>query len=164
MSASYSEFQSPAGLWVRTNSLWGTGDKGFEKLFTREDGVAPSTGVPFPKSPRSANRRAYFDHGAIEHHLHAGELDEIDPRTLMSSQPSITAAGVEHYLGPEYKTTGRTFADPGGGNHFPTVYEASNPHSGQAERTILGGHHRATASLLEGAPLRGILVRANYLR
>lgn len=156
---SYEEFQRQPTDWVRTNGLWGTGHAGMDKLFT-----GPTAGVPFPRSARTSNRRAYFDHGAIEHALTAADLTEVDPRTLMKGQPSVTRAGVEHYMGPDYGLTGKTYADPAGGNKFPVVYEARHPQFGNIERTILGGHHRATAALLRGEPLRGVLVRAPYLR
>ena len=161
----YGDFQehNPA-LFTRVNRLWGSGERGMREIFHPGSDWAASAGVPFPRQARSSNRRAYFDHGAIEHSLHQGDLVDIDPRTLHGMQPSITRAGVNHYLGDAYSRTGQTYASPDHGNHVPVIYEARHPHFGNIERSIYGGHHRATAALLQGRPLRGLIVRAPYLR
>lgn len=157
---SYEEFQHNPSDWVRTNGLWGRGQEGMEHLFQS----APTAGPPFPHSARSSNRRAYFNHGAIEHAMQERELTEVDPRTLMKSQSHILHAGVQHYMGDQYEKTGETYASPEGGNRFPVVYEAHHPQFGNIQRTILGGHHRATSALLRGVPLRAVLVRSPYLK
>lgn len=162
---SYEAYQAQGPqLWVSTNRLWSTGEKGMSRLFDREDGTAASTGVPFPKQARTSNRLAYFDHGAIEHAVADRKLTELDPRSLMSGQPSITHQGMRYYMDGEYEKTGRTFADHGAGNAFPVVYESTHPDFGYPERTLMTGHHRATAALLRGEPLRAVHVKAPYLR
>lgn len=162
---SYEEYQSHSPqLWVPTNRLWNTGEQGMSRLFDRESGTAPSTGVPFPRQARTSNRRAYFDQAAIEQAVSERRVTELDPRTLMTGQPSVTRAGVDYYMGDEYEKTGRTFADHGAGNAMPVVYESTHPHFGWPERTILSGNHRATSALLRGAPLRTVHVKAPYLR
>lgn len=166
MSDDYSRFQEQSPrLWAATNRLWGTGERGMSMLFGREDGTAPTVGVPFPRQARMSNRLAYFDQGSIADALRDKDrhFADIDPRTLMAGQPSITRAGVDYYMGDEYRRTGRTYADQHSGN-IPLVYEATHPHFGWTERSIHGGHHRATAALLRGEPFRAVLVRAPYLR
>lgn len=135
------------------------------RLFDREDGGAPTAGVPFPHQSRMSNRLAYFDQGSIADALRDPNrhIAEIDPRSLMAGQPSITHAGMRYYMGSDYERTGRTYADQHSGN-IPMVYEAQHPHFGWMERTIHGGHHRATAALLRGEPFRAVLVKAPYLR
>lgn len=146
------------------NRLHGTGESGMSRLFDREDGTAPLTMVPFPRQARTSNRLAYFNQGAIEHAVSAKDLELIDPRTLMAGQSHITHAGVRYYLDGDYARTGATYADQHKpGNRFPVVYEARSPF-GHMERTLLGGHHRATSALLLGQGLPSIVVRSPYLR
>lgn len=162
---SYEEYQAQSPrLWVSTNRLWNTGEKGMSSLFDSESGTAPSTVVPFPKQARTSNRLAYFNKEAINQGVSERYLAEIDPRSLMSGQPSITRAGMEYYMGDEYEKTGRTYADHGAGNVHPVIYESTHPHFGWPERTILSGHHRATAALLRGSPLLAVHIKAPYLR
>lgn len=162
---SYEEYQAQSPrLWVPTNRLWGTGERGMSTLFDREDGSAPTTGVPFPKQARTSNRLAYFNQAAIEQGVKDRHLAELDPRSLMSGQPSITHQGMRYYMGDEYEKTGRTFADHGAGNAIPVIYESTHPDFGWPERTILSGHHRATAALLRGSPLLAVHIKAPYLR
>jgi hypothetical protein len=160
---SYEEFQvQNPKLWAPVNHLWGSGDQGFNKLFP--DG-APTGGVPFPRQARSSNRRAYFDKDAIEDAIRSRQYEEIDPRSLMGAQPSITHGGMRYYMGNQYDLTGMTYADHHqAGNTVPVVYEAEHPHFGWPERTVLSGTHRATADLLKGRGMRTVLVRAPYLR
>ena len=127
-------------------------------------GTSVTTRVPFPRQARSSNRRAYFDQAAIEQGVRERHLAEIDPRSLMAGQGAITHQGMRYYMGDEYEKTGRTFADHGAGNVHPVIYESVHPHFGYPERTILAGHHRATAALLRGSPLLAVHIKAPYLR
>lgn len=161
----YEEFQqSNPQLWVKTNRLWSAGEDGMRELFSSDEGHSPSAPVPFPHQARSSNRLAYFDHDAIHEARQRRETEEIDPRSLTRAQPSITHSGMRYYMGNQYDLTGATYADHGPSNATPVVYEANHPHFGYPERTILAGHHRSTADLLKGRPLRAVLVRAPYLR
>jgi len=73
----------------------------------------------------------------------------LDPRTLWASQPYVTRAGVEHYLGPVWFRTGRTYADQDQAfNRLPVVERRSN-----GTDVLLGGHHRSCAALLAGRPV-----------
>lgn len=162
---SYEEYQAQSPqLWLPANRLWSAGEKGMSTLFGREHGTAPSTGVPFPKQARTSNRLAYFNQEAINQGVSERHLAELDPRSLMAGQPSITRAGMEYYMGDNYEKTGRTFADHGAGNQIPVIYESRHPDFGWPERTILSGHHRATAALLRGSPLLAVHIKAPYLR
>lgn len=84
------------------------------------------------------------------------ELVDVDPRTLSKNQPSVTRAGVQHYLSnPQFHETGETFADQGNsGNRYPTVYRRARDQS----NIILSGHHRAMAALMRGQALKARIV------
>jgi hypothetical protein len=70
----------------------------------------------------------------------------------------VTRSGVEYYSGQEYDRTGETFADnEKAGNRFPVVYSRND-----GTNIILSGHHRATAALLQGRPLRAINPSGGY--
>lgn len=117
---------------------------------------APTTTAPW----LSYNRRRGYDQSAVTAALSrppgTQDLQEYDPRTLKSSQPGVTRAGVAYYMGSQYETTGTTYADQGNvGNRHPVVYEREDG----SERILLSGHHRATAALLKGQPLRARRVR-----
>jgi len=73
-------------------------------------------------------------------------LEEVDPRDLRATQPSVTREGVSYYLTPRYKRTGQTFADYHRVvNRFPVIYQRED-----GEQLIISGHHRAAVALLEG--------------
>jgi hypothetical protein len=84
------------------------------------------------------------------------ELVDVDPRRLRSSQPAVTRDGVSHYLNSrQWEMTGATYADQHNvGNQYPTVYRRSR----DSEQVLLSGHHRATAALMRGEPLRARMV------
>jgi hypothetical protein len=134
----------------RLERAWGSHDPG--TLF----GDAPSTSAPWPRAGRLKSRQDY-DKDLVrevisdpEHH----HMAEIDPRELHATQPSITRAGVAHYLGGDYERTGETFADKHNpGNRRPVVYRRED-----GQNLLLSGHHRATAALLQGRPLRALVI------
>lgn len=162
---SYEKYQEQnPSLWARTNSLFGTGEEGMDRLFRTDGGYRPTTVVPFPRQARGSHIRAYFNKDAIEDAVRSRSYEEVDPRSLMNTQSSVTDAGMRYYMGNDYDLTGKTWKDHGAGNAVPIIYEAEHPHFGWSERSILTGHHRATADLLKGRPLRAVLVRAPYLR
>jgi hypothetical protein len=112
--------------------------------------------TPWREQSRSTKLQDY-DHEAVKKVLREKPvLEDVDPRILKSSQPSITRAGVSHYLSDgDHAKTGRTFADHGNvGNAHPVVYVHDN-----GDHVLLSGHHRAAAALFEGRPLRARIVR-----
>lgn len=85
-------------------------------------------------------------------------VEDIDPRYLHATQPSVVREHVDSYMGAggdEYRKTGKTVADQDNpGNQWPTVYERRD-----GRRDILSGHHRATTALLRGEALKGRIIR-----
>jgi hypothetical protein len=126
------------------------GSQNLETLFPEK---IPKAGVPFPMARRQKSAM-FYDPAVVREELQRKpNLVDVDPRMLKSTQPNITRAGVQHYMGEEYRRTGQTFADRGNlGNQFPFVYSRKRDH--ETEHLILAGHHRAAAALLQGKPLR----------
>lgn len=85
------------------------------------------------------------------------ELEDVDPRELRATQPSILRSAAQHYMeGGEHHQTGKTYE--GGenlGNKHPIIFHDNDT----GQRTICSGHHRAFAALAEGRPLRAKVVR-----
>jgi hypothetical protein len=112
--------------------------------------------TPWQQQGRSKSLQDY-DHDVVKKMLQdpSHPLTDVDPRILRSSQPAITRGGVKHYLSDgEHAKTGETFADKGNaGNVHPVVYVHEN-----GDHVLLSGHHRATAALFEGRPLRARVV------
>lgn len=128
--------------------LWG---KGIEALFPK--GSGPVTPAPWPRARRSKKLKDY-DANAVSAARREGKLEEIDPRDLRSTQPSVTAPGVRHYMNGDaglYSDADKS------SNQYPIVYERTGP-DGVVERMLLSGHHRATAALLKGEKLKGVIV------
>lgn len=115
--------------------------------------------VPFPQAGRNKIGLPYDPdvvHSAV--HEEPPQLVDIDPRTLSATQPMVTRAGVRHYSGGDYDRTGETFADKDKpGNRYPVVYSRDD-----GTNILLSGHHRATAALLQGRPLRAINPSGGY--
>lgn len=105
-----------------------------------------------------------YDQEAVDKNLkNPPELRDVDPRTLQSTQPQVTRAGVRHYASGEYEKSGTTFADQGNaGNRFPVVYARAREGSDVADHIILSGHHRAVAALINGRPLRARVVEGGW--
>lgn len=79
-------------------------------------------------------------------------VEEFDPRLLTANQPHILSAGVRHYMTNQPSL----YADKENvGNQLPFVYVKKDTGQG----IILAGHHRATAALLKGQPLRARTVQ-----
>jgi hypothetical protein len=125
------------------------------KLFSHGD-IAPA---PFQRAGRSKQFQDYEVERVHELIRNAPEgLREVDPRYLLSTQPSVTRPGVNYYMSGEYEKTGKTYADQShAGNIYPVVYERESERG--IEPMLLSGHHRATAALLRGVPLRALVVR-----
>lgn len=128
-----------------THRLYGTGDSSL--LFP---GGVPTAPIPWDSGPRFKKHPSYDKEAVTEMLIRPPVLEEMDPRNLHGSQPSITQPGVNYYLEDEnYWKTGETYADKNNvGNKYPVVYSDA-----RGRNIILSGHHRATASLLRGTPL-----------
>lgn len=126
--------------FAKASNLHGTHDIG--ALFPD---TAPLTSAPWP-SARRLKSRGDYDKGLVKDVLSAPPVvEDVDPRYLHRTQPSITRAGVQHYMDPANQATGKLFADQASaGNRIPVVY------SRDGEDLLLSGHHRAAAALLQG--------------
>jgi hypothetical protein len=138
----------------RLEQFWGSHD--IDRMFP---GGAPVTSVPWEQRGRRKTNQDY-DQTRVQAVLlkpHEHELVDVDPRLLRASQPSVTRAGVQYYMGHEYEHTGRTFADHASpGNQYPIVYHR------EAQRFLLSGHHRAAAALLQGRQFKGYVVEGPW--
>ncbi|MGZ0220071.1 MAG: hypothetical protein ACKVIY_13775 [Acidimicrobiales bacterium] len=117
------------------------------------DGSAPIHPAPFPRATRS---KRFHNHQPqiVGYGIASAYTALVDPRQLSSTQPSVTAPGVDFYLTHRYRQTGDTFqGDRDRGNRLPLIYVRD-----RGEALILAGHHRATAALLQGRPLEAIVV------
>ena len=142
--------QAKGGAFELVHRLHGSGDA--DILFKGHD----KTMTAWPSAGRTkANPRGY-DPNLVHAALKAPEqhMTEMDPRDLHATQPWVTRAGVNYYMGNEYRETGRTFADMAdAGNRFPVVYRDQ-----QGRNKLLSGHHRATAALTLGTQFHALLV------
>lgn len=135
--------------------LFGTGQAGVDKLFS--GGLETTT--PWQKAGRQKKTGLLLpdeeDAVATELRRSPPMLRDVDPRALHSTQPSIVQHHLSHYMGSRYDLTGETSADSDNiGNRFPVILNRPS----RSQRVILSGHHRATAALLKGRPLRALYV------
>jgi hypothetical protein len=125
--------------------LWGSAD--LARVFP--NAIAKAT-LPWPRGRRLPGGRL-FDRASLDAEL-AEPLPAIallDPRTLWASQPYVTRAGVEYYLGSRWFRTGDTYADQHVMfNRLPVVERRAD-----GTDVLLGGHHRSCAALLAGEPV-----------
>lgn len=112
--------------------------------------------TPWPQAARHKHLHDY-DKDAVGAMLRKPPvLEDVDPRVLHSTQPSIVRAAAQHYLTDEHAKTGKTYeAGHNVGNSHPVVFIDT----ATGEHRILSGHHRATAALFQGRPLRARVVR-----
>lgn len=137
-----------------TARWWGRGD--IAQMFPTESG--PLRTAPFPRARRSRSRRDY-EKSLVSAAIRAQRgVEDVDPRKLSATQPSVILPGVQHYMTGRYEVTGETY-EPGLsiGNKTPLVYVRDG-----SEAMILAGHHRSTAALLHGEPVRAIVVRGTW--
>lgn len=141
--------------------VYGTGREGFNQMFPGEtsEALAPWQGAGGLK------HRQPYEQPKVSAALRQPEssLVDVDPRNLKATQPSVTRAGVDYYMGSEHRRTGRTWkdqADPG--NRYPVIYGRTHPVTGAVDNLILSGHHRATAALLSGQFLRARYVEGGF--
>lgn len=120
--------------------------------------------APFPSAGGLKGRQPYDPQvvqAAIRENPPA--LVDVDPRTLSATQTHVTKGGVQFYEGDTYNQTGETYADQHReSNRHPIIYTRENPLTGGEENLILAGHHRATAALLAGRPLRALNPRGGF--
>lgn len=122
-------------------------------------GGSPIVPAPWQDRPRWKKYPTYDQEAVTEVLQRPPVLEEMDPRNLHASQPSVTLPGVNYYMDdPTYWKTGETYADRGNvGNRFPVVYSDV-----RGRNILLSGHHRATAALLRGEPLVARRVRGRF--
>lgn len=131
------------GVMSRADEFFGAND--MERMFP---GGSPLASAPWPTMGRRRDVKDYDPEIVRAALLHPDrtEIVHVDPRNFRSTQPSVTRAGVAHYMTDEYERTGRTFADQhNAGNKFPLAYDRED-----GQRLLLSGHHRGTAALLQG--------------
>lgn len=129
--------------------------KGYSALFP--EGKAPVVSAPWPRAGRSKKLKDY-DADIVGRAIRSGVLSEVDPRDLRSTQPSVTAPGVKHYMDGDaglYADADRPT------NKHPVVYVRTNP-DGSVEKLLLSGHHRATSALLKGEKLKAIVAEGGW--
>lgn len=140
----------------RYSHLFGSGIQGLQ-------GVGPTAGMPFERARGSAAIGRAYDLDIARDAIRDSDypITEVDPRTLSSTQPSVTRDGVRHYMSDEYRETGETYADQNhkagahtAGNKVPLIYHTDD----DRENVILSGHHRATAAMLGGQMLKAKVV------
>lgn len=133
---------------------------GLDALFPPdEDGPPNMTPVPWPQASRSKTHHTWDEDRVARSITHPDEFptEQVDPRRLHATQPSLLRAGVKHYAegGDNY---GR---DNGGdhrlGNDTPRVYRHEN-----GEDILLTGHHRAAAAMVKGEPLSAKIVEGGW--
>lgn len=154
-------FDAQRGSEEYLDQLHGSGQEGFQHLFPGEqsDALTPWRSAGGLKGHHPYERAKVRE--AVSGPPH---LSEIDPRHVLSTQPSITRAGVDYYLNSDqFRRSGRTFADQGNpGNAYPVVYARKHPLAGRTDNLLLSGHHRAAAALLRGEPLRARFVEGGF--
>lgn len=146
---------------LRSEQFWG---KGLESLFPK--GSFERQSVPWDQAHHLKDRPDYDRSLVTEALVRPPALQEVDPRELHAMQSSVVRGGVEHYLTDEYHRTGRTYEQgERRGNEFPLIYRREpnprNPDAGR-QNLILAGHHRSTAALLQGRPVRAIVVEGPW--
>jgi len=115
---------------------------------------------PFPAWETRSKKGLKYDVDAVHEAIRKNppDLVDVDPRTLHRTQPGLTKGGVDYYQGSDYQRTGKTYADSATkGNTYPVVLQRAEP-GGVTRNVLLSGHHRATAALFKGEPLRAIPV------
>jgi hypothetical protein len=108
----------------------------------------PLAPTPFPHAGGRKDKQSY-DPDRVREAITHPSLSDVDPRTVHSTQPSVTRAGVSHYL-----ENTEVYKDPhNAGNRHPVVYDRDD-----GRRLLLSGHHRATAALLRGEQFKAVVV------
>lgn len=152
--AGQSRFGKPIGspldgtkISPRIKAAFGSGRMGL--LFNG----SPQTPVPWPMT-RGSKKAFTHDKAAVKEALeNPGKhpLQPVDTRTLVATQPTITRAGVAHYLNGE---SGLYADKDNAGNARPVVFHNTTTN----QNVLLTGHHRAAARMLKGEPLMAVVV------
>lgn len=131
----------PVARSQKAVALWGKGEK-----------AVGTFGMPWPqrgglvKDVKLYGTTQYDRPGLVKALRDRAQHERMfDPRDITySSQPMVTNQGVRHYL---HNTTGELFGDTTkAGNKEPVVFHDLDT----GTNTLLSGHHRMTASLLQG--------------
>lgn len=119
-------------------------------------GDSPATVAPWPPAGRRKSQKDYEKSKVEAAVLNPDQYRaKVDPRELHATQPSITRAGVAHYL--EHGTTGPLYADSHqAGNREPVVYDR------EGTKLLLSGHHRAASALLRGEQFDAVVVKGSW--
>ena len=135
----------------RAARLWGAGT--IEAAFPEGD----RTVVPWPAAGTTKDERYRWPERAMAVATGAPHVVDLDPRVLRATQSWVVRHHVAHYLTDEWERTGTTSADRGRTiNRWPLVHvDAAGQH------ILFGGHHRATAALLQARPLRARVLRTD---
>lgn len=138
---------------VNPGQFWG---KGVDALFPASSGFGVAA-APFPRAKRRKDVKDY-DPDVVGSAMKAGELQDIDPRTLHASQPSVTREGVAHYASGSTEL----FADQDRPtNQHPLVYKRDEG-DGNVRNVLLTGHHRASAALANAELLKAIVAEGSW--
>ena len=115
----------------------------------------PKVPAPWPRAGRS-KRGSPYDLDLIHASLQGGpKMEDVDPRELHATQPSVLQEHVNYYLGQQFNLTGRTARDQDVNlNQVPRLYVR-----GDGRTDILSGHHRAVARLLQGGQFQAHVIR-----
>ena len=104
-----------------------------------------------------------FDRGLVAAAITNPERHYVGPQdlgdiALRATQPSVTRAGVSHYMSDDYRLKGSLYSDHHQlGNQTPMIY-----HREDGISMLLSGHHRAVAALLGGHDLNAIHVHGPF--
>jgi hypothetical protein len=146
----------------RTEELRG---QGLDKLFPRDyDTKAPALTAITPWSMAGGRKnQGQYDKGLVKDALQNPDKYRVAPinlddANLRSTQPSVTRAGVQHYMSDDYRTHGSLYAQKDNvGNQRPMIY-----HRDDGQSLLLSGHHRAVAGLLGDRPVDAIHVHGPW--
>lgn len=127
------------------------GSNNLNTVFGETSQTAPA---PWPSAGKTKKGTPWDREAVADALRRPPELSDVDPRNLHATQPSVVRHHAEYYTGGEYERTGATAADQGNvGNQYPVVYRSPD-----GRNLLLSGHHRATAALVQGRPLRARVV------
>jgi hypothetical protein len=131
-------------------ALFGSASK-FEGRKVTAITMQPVTSVPYEQG------KANVDWDKTEK-INRVPLQTVNPDELSNihaSQPGLQHAALKHYMSPNQFGGALFDKSQSESNDFPVVFD--NEETG--ERTLLSGHHRTTAAILQGRELRARVIR-----